>query len=278
MTGMLLGSAVVALVSTLFSVEALEGWAWRIPFLLGSLLGPVGLWMRRDIEETPAFVESQKEQAQEAASANTAGARAAAEATGRDSPLMQCARSFGFTVVWTVSFYIFLNYLPTFTQNFAGISRTQSLWASTLCLVALVILIPIFGSLSDTIGRKPLLLASCVSMVILPYPFMHWMVAGSGFAMIILMEIVLAVFISMFSGAGPAAISEIFPTRSRSFLLSVSYALAVTLFGGFAPYIATKLIQLTDNPISPAYYVAICGVISFFTIWRMRETAFDKLQ
>lgn len=132
--------------------------------------------------------------------------------------------------------------------------------------------------LSDKVGRRPLLLTCCLAMIILPYPFMTWMVSGVGFGMIILMEVVLAAFISMFSGAGPAAISEIFPTHSRSFLLSVSYALAVAIFGGFAPFIATKLIQVTGNPISPAFYVAICGVISFITIWKMRETAFDKLK
>ena len=270
-TGMLLGSAVAALVSTIFSAEALEGWAWRLPFLFGAILGPVGLWMRRGIEETPAFVEVKKEQ-------EKAETPAPAAVPGEDSPLMACARSFGFTVVWTVSFYIFLNYLPTFTQNFAGITRSQSLWASTICLFSLVIMIPIFGTLSDKIGRRPLLLACCLSMIILPYPFMKWMVGGAGFGLIIVMEVVLAFFISMFSGAGPAAISEIFPTHSRSFLLSVSYALAVTIFGGFAPFIATKLIQVTGSPLSPSIYVAICGAISFFTIWKMRETAFDKLK
>lgn len=274
-SGLLLGSAIAALVSTVFAPEVLESWAWRLPFLFGAILGPVGLWMRRSIDETPAFVESQKEQA---AKVKAAAETQATAGNTEDSTLVACARCFGFSVVWTASFYIFLNYMPTFTKNHAGLTQAEALWASTICLISLTVLIPFFGNLSDRIGRKPLLLACCISMIILPYPFMKWMVSGAGFAMIILMEVVLAVFISMFSGAGPAAIAEIFPTNSRSFLLSVSYALATTIFGGFAPYIATKLIQVTEDPVAPAFYVALGGVISLITIWKMRETAFDKLK
>jgi MHS family proline/betaine transporter-like MFS transporter len=272
-SGMLLGTAVAAMFSTVFSVEDLEGWAWRLPFLFGAILGPIGLYMRKNIEETPAYMERKKQEEE--------GVPKVVKTSSNipvDSPLMACARSFGFTVVWTSSFFIFLYYLPTYTQNHAGLSRSSSLWASTICLIALVVLIPLCGHLSDKYGRKPLLLTCCVSMLVLPYPFMTYMVSGASYVMIILMEVVLAFFISMFSGAGPAALSEIFQTRSRSFLLSTSYALATTIFGGFAPFIATWLIKVTGNPISPVYYMFGCALVSAFTIWHMRETAFEELQ
>lgn len=123
-TGMLLGSAMAALCSTIFSVEALESWAWRIPFLLGTIIGPVGLWMRRNIEESPAFVEAKKEQEAKAAEAPEAAPEGAVK---EDTPLMACARSFGFTVVWTAAFYIFLNYTCRHSPRISPASAAASL-------------------------------------------------------------------------------------------------------------------------------------------------------
>jgi MHS family proline/betaine transporter-like MFS transporter len=81
------------------------------------------------------------------------------------------------------------------------------------------------------------------------------------------------VAIALFSGPGPAAIAEIFPTRQRSTWMSTGYSLAVAVFGGFAPFIATWLIERTGNPLSPAFYLMAAGVVSLLVIAPMRETA-----
>jgi MFS transporter, MHS family, proline/betaine transporter len=259
--GLLLGSGIGALVNTLLPAEAVESWGWRIPFLLGGVLGVVGQYMRRRVEETPAF------RAAEAAPA----AAAPAASGGRGWALG--GRAFGFTILWTVSYYIFLNYMPTFTRNQVGLSPGEALWANTIGLVALVVLIPPMGWLSDRIGRKPLLLASCAFFALLTWPLLAWMLDSRGFGTVILIQLLFGVAIALFSGPGPAAIAEIFPTRGRSAWMSASYALAVAIFGGFAPYIATWLIANTGSPMSPAFYVIAAAAVSFLVIAALPETA-----
>ena len=264
--GLLLGSGMAALLTTVLPTEAMESWGWRILFLLGGLLGPVGMYMRRNIEETPAY---------RAIEAETAVAQPpVAQAT---SPLVLAAKAFGFTVLWTVSFYIFLAYMPTFTQRYVGLTRATALWSNTAGLFLLMITIPLFGLLSDRIGRKPLLLACCLAFIVLPYPAFSLMLGGASLPVVILIQLLIGLTIALFSGPGPAAIAEIFPTRTRSTYMSTGYSLAVAIFGGFAPFIATWLIDYTKSPIAPVYYVMACAIISAIVISGLRETAHEKL-
>jgi MHS family proline/betaine transporter-like MFS transporter len=264
--GLLLGSGIGALVSTTLPPEAVEGWGWRVPFLLGGVLGVVGQYMRRHVEETPAYRAAAQADGATPAAAGATAPTASGWALG--------ARAFGFTIFWTVSYYIFLNYMPTFTRAHAGLTPGQSLWANTIGLVALVLLIPLTGRLSDRVGRKPLLLASCAFFALLTWPLMSMMLGSGGdFMTIVGIQLLFGIAIALFSGPGPAAIAEIFPTRGRSTWMSASYALAVAIFGGFAPYIATWLIANTGSPMSPAFYVIAAAVISFATIALLPETA-----
>ncbi len=261
--GLLLGSGVAALLASTISSAALESWGWRIPFLLGGVIGPVGIYMRRNIGETPAYRRVAK-----------APEVAASDAT---SPLVLAARAFGFTVLWTVSFYIFLSYMPTFTQKYAGLSRAAALWSNTAGLLLLMVAIPVMGLWSDRIGRKPLLLACCIAFIVLPYPLFSLMLSGASLATIVVIQLLIGLAIAPFSGAGPAAIAEIFPTGTRSTYMSTGYALAVAIFGGFAPFIATWLISKTGSPISPTYYVIAAAIVSTIVIVGLRETAREPL-
>ncbi|MGB9367460.1 MAG: MFS transporter [Xanthobacteraceae bacterium] len=261
--GLLLGSGTAALLNTVLDAGTMESWGWRIPFLLGGILGPVGLWMRRTIDETPAF------------------RRAAAKPLVSDdrfsSPLILAMQAFGFTILWTVSFYIFLAYMPTFTQRYAGLGRAAALWSNTAGLLLLMLAIPLFGHLSDKYGRKPFLLSCCLAFIVLPYPLFSLMLGGASLTTILLIQLLIGLTIALFSGAGPAAISEIFPTRTRSTYMSTGYALAVAIFGGFAPFIATWLIDWTKSPVSPVYYVIAAAIVSTIVIAPLRETAHEPL-
>jgi MHS family proline/betaine transporter-like MFS transporter len=260
--GLLLGSAVAALVSTVLTAETVDAWAWRIPFLLGGLLGPVGLYMRRNIGETPAF----RRVAQETAPAATGDATA---------PAWLAARAFGLTILWSVSYYIVLAYMPTFLQKHVMLGRSEALWATTAGLFALVTTIPLSGLLSDRFGRKPLMLAACVAFMVLPYPLFHLMLAEASLGTIIAIQVALALGIALYSGPGPAAIAEIFPTRGRSTWMSTGYSLSVAMFGGFAPFVATWLIEETGSLLSPAYYVMAAAAASTVVVLRLEESA-DK--
>jgi len=206
------------------------------------------------------------------------GAAAPAPRADDVEPWLLAARAFGFTVLWTVAFYIFLNYMPTFIKTYAKVSSAAALWSNTIGLLVLVIAIPVMGKLSDRIGRKPLLLTCCACFIVLPYPVFALYLSAPPLWMIIAVQIVFGLIIAMFSGAGPAAISEIFPTRIRSTWMTTGYALSVAIFGGFAPYIATWLIAKTGSPISPVYYVIAAAVISTIVIARLKETAHEPLR
>jgi MHS family proline/betaine transporter-like MFS transporter len=263
--GLLLGSGVAALTNTVLSAADVESWGWRIPFLLGGLILPVGVYMRRRIGETPIYRRSREE----------TGGAATADPT---SNLVLAARAFGFTILWTVSYYIMLSYMPTFTQKYAHLSRAEALWSNTIGLLVLVAAVPLMGHLSDRYGRKPLLIACCVSFILLPYPLFLLMLSGAGLGTIVVIQILFGLMIALFSGPGPAAIAEIFPTRVRSTWMSTGYSLAVAIFGGFAPYIATQLIELTGSPISPTYYLIAAAIVSTLVILRLRETAHEALR
>ncbi len=262
---LVLGSGTGALFSSLLAPADLASWGWRIPFLLGIVLALVGFYLRRRVGETPVF---------EAASEAAARRGSASSAASGFGPAL---RAFGFTIHWTVAFYILLSYMPTFTRLHGGVTGSEALWANTIGLLALMVLIPFFGALSDRVGRRPLLLASCAFFAVLTLPLFGVILRHPGFGALIAIQLLFDAAIALFSGAGPAAIVEMFRTIGRGTWMTTAYALATAIFGGFAPFIATWLIRATGSPLAPAWYVIAAAVVSFLVIWRMPETAHAPL-
>ncbi|OHV09352.1 MFS transporter [Kushneria phosphatilytica] len=263
--GLLLGSGVIALLGSLLSDAVMSDWGWRIPFLMGAILGPVGLYIRRDIDETPAYEAARAEQHD-------------VTEEGAGQSMQRAARAFAFTTLWTVAYYVMLAYMPTFLQQHAGLTGTQSLWSNTIGLCVLVVAAPLMGALSDRWGRRTLLLSSCVAFFLLAWPLFVWVTGARTLGLAIVVQCLFAVMIAMFSGPGPAAIAEMFPTRSRSLWMSTGYSLAVAVFGGFAPLIATVLIEQTGLVTSPTWYLMAAAVISGSVIFAMPETARQALR
>ena len=260
--GSLLGSAIAATLTSLLSSSAMLDWGWRVPFILGAVLLIVGVYLRQNVDETPSYEASRQAAVQEpVASGFPLGALA-----------------FGFTIFWTVAYYTLLAWMPSFTQRFAGLAPSEALWSNTIGLVAMIIAIPIWGALSDKIGRRPLLMASALSIGLLSWPLFSLMAKGGGLALVLPIQIAFGILLALYSGPGPAAISEIFPTHLRSTWMSTGYSLAVAIFGGFAPFIATWLIQTTGSPVSPTYlYLLPAAVLSLVVIWKLKETSGTKL-
>jgi MHS family proline/betaine transporter-like MFS transporter len=261
--GTLLGSGIAAIMTSTFSSAAMLDWGWRVPFLLGAALLVVGAYMRQNVDETPSYEASRQATASQPAAAGF--------------PLG--ARAFGFTIFWTIAYYTLLVWMPSFTQRFAGLSPSQALWSNTIGLIAMVIAVPCWGALSDKVGRRPILMASAILIGALSYPLLSLMAGGTGLALVLPIQILFGILLALYSGAGPAAISEIFPTHLRSTWMTSGYALSVAIFGGFAPFIATWLIQATGSPVAPTYlYLLPAAVISLLVIWSMKETAGAELK
>jgi MFS transporter, MHS family, proline/betaine transporter len=259
--GLLLGSAVAALAATLFDATTLETWGWRVPFLLGGLIGLVGLYMRRNIEETPVYL-------MQGDTVILSRAR---------TPVVKVAQGFGLSILWSVMPYIFIAYMPSFIQRYAGLSPAAALWSNTVALVLLIFAIPVAGSLSDHIGRKPFLLMACLAFIVLPYPLFKMMVETASFGVILASQLAFALAMALYLGPAPATIAEAFKTTRRTIDLSLANSTAVAIFGGFAPFLATWLIKATDSPVSPAYYVMGAAGFSALVVLCVHETAHRPL-
>ena len=251
------------LTATLFPSE-LESWGWRLPFFFGLLVGPVGFYIRRHLDETPEFVAEQKK--------TTVDPQASFKAQWANLLL-----AVGVVAQSTVSVYVLQLYMPTYAVKQLHLPAAQSFGVVVLNGGLQFLLSPLFGALSDRIGRIRIMLTTSVLMILLIYPMFALLRAHPTIGALLALQAVSGIFKAAYSGPMPALMSEIFPTRVRSTGLSLGYSLGVTLFGGFAPFIVTWLIHTTGDTLAPSYYVltaaAVSGISLTIIALRHRKTA-----
>lgn len=244
------GAAMGALVTKWLSPEALDAWGWRLPFLVGLLIGPVGLWIRRHLEETEGFVKTQHE------AKNNQALGTMLIDHGRAVLSSICL-----TVCATVSFYIVLIYMPTFAKNELHLPLDSAFLAQMIGVACLTLMVPLFGAASDRIGRKPILIGSISLYLVLLYPMFTWILANPSLDNLIVMQVVLCSLIGDSFGPFSSALAEQFPSGVRSTGMALAYNIAVMLFGGFAQFIVTWLIHETGLPVAPVFYVIFAAVL-----------------
>jgi len=257
----LLGAAVGTYVTSSLSPEALASWGWRLPFLLGIIIGPVGYYIRHHLDETPAFLEAKDK---------------------TDSPLKEIIRnypsettaSFSMVILWTVCTYVLLFYMPTYSIKVLKLPQSTGFIAGMVGGLCIMVFAPVVGRIADRYGRRGLLSGAALLILLLAYPMFAYINHAPGLGSLLVFQLVFGILIATYTGPILAAFSELFPAKVLSTGLSVAYNLAVTIFGGFASFIITGLIAATGSTMAPAFYVMIAAAISLVGTRFVREPAY----
>jgi MFS transporter, MHS family, proline/betaine transporter len=264
--GLLMGSGVAAAVNGLLPGETVLTWGWRVPFLLGIVVAILGLTVRWIIAETPKYTEIK------------------ARGEAANAPLSEVFRTskkqmfvlFGLAVHQSLITWVTLSYMPTYLVSAARLQLASALTIVTIGLAVLVVLLPIFGALSDRVGRKPLLFASTVGAIVLAIPL--FFVAQSGSYWNALAAQLGLMILNACMGGIVATYAELFPTKVRYTGVSVAYNFAQTIFGGFAPFFAQFLLNATGQTIAPAYLIIAGACVGIIALLNIKETAFEPLK
>ncbi|WP_016834205.1 MFS transporter [Herbaspirillum lusitanum] len=254
-----LAAGVSALLSYNLTDVQLNDWGWRVAFCFGLLVGPVGLYIRSQIDETPEFKKIAAE---------------AAVAKAEKSPLMlvlvrdrvKLLLAIGVVAGATAFNYVHKLYMPTYALKQLHIPATSSFIGALITGLVLMLTAPVFGTLSDRYGRFRVLTIAMVSIGLTSYPLFMLLNTWPTVTTLIAVQGIVGVLIAACLGPIPAMLSDIFPTETRGTGLALSYNFSVTLFGGFSPLIVTWMIAATENKMAPSFYVMATALISLVAV------------
>ncbi|TCK22591.1 MFS transporter [Pseudonocardia endophytica] len=255
----LIASVLGFVLSATLSDDQLSSWGWRVPFLIGGVLGLIGLWMRRSMAETEQFEQNKS---------TAARIRNPLMLTLREHP-KAVGQLVGFTLLSTLCYYTFFSALTPFATKSRGADATDVFLALSIATALFVALQYPMGILSDRRGRKPQLLAwsAATAVLIVPLSFL----IGPGFWNLLVVFVVgLGLYTAMTSIA-PAIMSELFPTELRGLGIGAWYNLTVAVFGGTAPLVVQSL-QEAGLALWFFVYVAVGAAIAFVAILTLPET------
>jgi len=268
--GTLLGSVLIAGMSSAFGDGFMADWGFRIPFLIGGLLALVALPFRARAEETPLFTEQQERESTEPSSVPPVALK-------RGQLGLKLMHTFFLVGMQSAAVYTFTSYFPSFLARYVDVGGKhvgagQALWSNTVASLVVIVVVLSSGALSDRVGRKPGMLAGCLLVLVLTYPLLQVLLATHSLLVVVLVQLALAGSAALFLGCMPAVLVELFPRRIRVTGLSSAYNLASAVFGGFAPLIAASLISATGLPVSAGFWVISAALFSTIAVLVLRET------
>ena len=252
--GLLAGSLMVTGMFTVLSDSAVNTWGWRVPFLLAGPLGLIGRYIRVHLEDSPVYQEMLAEIPQEEKSA------------GWSEPLRLLFRdhlhdtliTFGVSCLNAVAFYMLLSYMPTYVHEELGFSQDTATLATSVMLLVYIASIFFMGHMSDSFGRRRMLIAACIAFIVLTIPLFIVMTKATGMlAVVILCQIAFAIILTANDGTLATFLAESFPTNVRYSGFALSFNGANALLGGTTPFIVTWLIKVTGSPLAPAVYLTV---------------------
>ncbi|WP_322044585.1 MFS transporter [Paraburkholderia sp. J67] len=225
----------------------LAAWGWRLPFFFGLLIGPVGLYLRRFIEDAEDFTHAARTESP------------VREVFARQKRLVFV--SIGLLTVSTAVNYL-LQYVPTFAMRDLHLGAATGFGATMVGGVILTVVTPFAGHLSDRIGRRRQMTWVALLFALTAYPGFAWATSQASAAPLFVLIAWLALLKSIYFGALPALMAEIFPAATRATGMAIGYNVGVTVFGGFTPAIVTWLLGATGDKSAPSYYLILTATIS----------------
>jgi MFS transporter, MHS family, alpha-ketoglutarate permease len=262
--GQLTAIIVLLLLQKVFlTPEQLKAWGWRIPFVIGALLAIVAAVMRRNLQETEAFVEAKK----------------AVRPTGSIAGLLKYPRELllvvGLTAGGTAAFYTFTTYMQTFVKLSVGLTEDQTSLVIFCTLVFATLLQPAYGALSDRIGRKPLLIFFGVAGTLATVPILATLKQAKEPIAVFLLICAAWIFVAGYTSINAIVKAELFPTNIRALGVGLPYAITVSIFGGTAPAVALYFKSIGHEDW---FYFYLSGMIflSLLVYSTMRDTRHDS--
>jgi MHS family citrate/tricarballylate:H+ symporter-like MFS transporter len=238
--------------------EQIDDWGWRLPLLFGCTIVPVIFLLRRHMKETEAFA------AQNAAKGAPPSMKVILASLARH--WNKVLIGMGLVTMTTVSFYMITAYTPTF----GGLLHLKPMdnLVVTFCVgLSNLFWLPVMGTVSDRVGRRPILIACTVLMLATAYPVMMWLAAGPSFGRLMTVELWLSFLYASYNGAMIVFLTEVIPAEVRASGFSLAYSLATAVFGGFTAAISTWLIHETHSNAAPGLWLsfaAVCGLLATF--------------
>ncbi|WP_250455952.1 MFS transporter [Caballeronia sp. ATUFL_M2_KS44] len=268
----LAGALTGVALSAALTPAQLEGWGWRVPFVIGTLIVPVGWWLRRTMEEAPRVQSVDAAVSSQAHTHSKTPLRAVLRHHGR-----ALLSGLGLTIGGTSAHFIIVFYLSIYGVKTLGLPGWTSMLSGCIAGAVLFVLTPVGGYLSDRFGRKRLAQATRIVLMLAIYPAFVLLnrhpTAGTLFAVVT----VLSVVHSLNVGPVGAMLGELFPRSVRATGAAIVYSIGVAIFGGFAQFFVTTLIVVTGSVLAPAWYVIACGVLSVIAVHCMREGSREAL-
>ena len=238
------------------SAADLQSWGWRIPFGFGLLIGPVGYYIRSRLPESPEFLQA-----------------GAARAPLRELFVDQWDRlllTIGAVVASTSSQYMLL-YMPTYAIRELHLPQTIGFTAAVVAAALQTVVVPFVGIWVDKIGQMRIMIGAAALLAVTSYPAFVLLNAHASLAVLMAMVCWIGLLKSFFSGALPSLMAKMFPVATRVSGMSLSYNISVPIFGGFAPFFAQSLIDLTGSKLSPSYYMIATALLSVAALLVMRR-------
>ena len=245
--------------TTTLTHEQLVSWGWRIPYVFGLLVGPAGLYIRSQMTETPQFLDAAKPES------------VPLRELLRRQP-MSVLLALGISIISNSSYYLLL-YIPTYGVNTLHLPASTGFIATLVGGIILAIFSPVAGHWSDKTARPRIMLWTGWLFLLAAYPMFWLMVAYPSLATAIFAVGLLNLIKAGYSGVLPSLLSEQFPVETRAVGVAFSYSISVTIFGGFAPFVATWLIAQTGDPLSPSYYLMFTALLSIVALMAVERRA-----